>query len=192
MPTQVGQNSTAPKRGQNDSLAVGCHAQSLSSSTTSRRTGLTETVAVPISLAQTTRSVAAKVFSGLAAFTSVTGQRSPVVLAWWVLSFIRACCGAAVEPAETPQSKPWRESVMNAVTRQPIGAGTSSLSSGVGRSLRRISRVPGGHAAHCDQPGGYGDPGTHYTCRRTIRSPVTGRRWYSGFRSRPVCCRVGR
>lgn len=96
MPTQVGQNPTAPKRGQNDSLAVGCHAQSLSSSTTSRRTGLTETVAVPISLAQTTRSVAAKVFSGLAAFTSVTGQRSPVVLAWWVLSFIRACCGAAV------------------------------------------------------------------------------------------------
>ncbi len=84
---------------------------------------MTKTVAVPISLALATKSVAAKIFSSLAAFTSVTGQRSPVVLAWRILSFIRAWAVPPFESAEMAAIEAVAGSVMNAVTRQPVGVG---------------------------------------------------------------------
>ena len=55
--------------------------------------------------------------------------------------------------------------------------------------MRRISRVPGGQLLISTSRWPR-RPRRRHGCRRAIRSPVTSRRWCSGFPSRPACCRM--
>ena len=65
---------------------------------------------------------------------------------------------------------------------QPVGVGKPEW----GHSLRGISRV-----SCSSRPARWPRrPRRRHGCRRTIRSPVTSRRWCLGFPSRPACYRM--
>ena len=103
--------------------------------------------------------------------------RSPVALAW------RSChpgllrCRSSIRRAPPTKPRPCHERAT-----RPSSRVSTTVVPRAGLAVREAT-------AHLDQPVA-SRPSAVTGCRRAIRSPVTSRRWCSGFPSRPACCRM--